>query len=269
MSEKCVRRCDITASWGEFVDRELQLRSQLHDDGDKRTCRLMTDWRSTAVDLFELFKQQAFTIPWSELCSREDYLRSRILMGPFSDSKPDAEILRKWWGAVETLMDVYQRELAKSGFAPTAAEARSVQIPFGLAMFLKQQFGYLAAGLVPEPIKDVTKGERGRRSKGPAERRDIGWAVAYHRACAPKGVEHAGKVVRITNDRHPVKTLAGWYSVDKRTVQGWVRNEEPAWLGLSEINADILISRTQQAGGRYSVAGRSNKAIESRGTKRT
>lgn len=264
MTGKRAGHCEKALRWIALVNRELELRGQFHESGGKRSRKLMGDWRATALKLFEAFNREGPSIPWSELCDREIYLRNRILKGPFDDPQPEAKMLRAWWGAVETLMDVYQRELAKSGFAPTAAEARPVQIPFELAGILKNQFAYLAAGSIPALIKDVTKGQQGRRRKGPDERRDIGIAVAYIRACSPDGLEHAGRVVRITHDPRPVKTLAGWFSVEERTVQGWGHDEEPAFLGLGEINADNLVSRTQQAGRRYSAAGRSAKAIQGR-----
>lgn len=269
MSAQRAGRCENAPSWKELEDRELELRGQLHDGGGEPSRKLMDDWRTTALNLFEAFKQEAASSPWSELCHRERYLRNRMLKGPFDDLQPEAKMLRGWWGAVETLLNVYHIELAKSGFAPTAAEARPVQIPLELAAVLKNQCGYLAAGLVPELMKDVTKGEGGRRRKGPDEKRDIGIGIAYCRACCPEGLEHAGNVVRITIDPHPVKTVAGWFGVKERTVQGWVHDEEPAFLGLGEINADNLVSRTQQAGRRYSAAGRSAKAIQDRATKRT
>jgi len=121
--------------------------------------------------------------------------------------------------------------------------------------------GYLAIGQLPGPIYDARR--EGRRSPGPDELRDIGWAVVYRQASRPEGINHNGENIRV-RDATPVKTLARLFKVDANTVRGWVRDYPQAFCGVNNINADVIIKHTEQAGRRYANCGRGNESIRRR-----
>jgi hypothetical protein len=73
------------------------------------------------------------------------------------------------------------------------------------------------------------------------------------------------KIVHVV-DKRPVKTLAGWFGVDKNTIRGWVRRYPQAFLGVNDINTEILDKRARKAGKRYIACGR---GANSGATKRT
>jgi hypothetical protein len=123
---------------------------------------------------------------------------------------------------------------------------------------------YLAAGKIPTPIKDAA--HEGNARPGPSERRDIGLAVAYHRA-ATVGVEHNSETIKIA-DKTPVKTIMSAFGVSRTTVQGWNARERPAFLGVNPVTGEVLVGLMQNAGTRYQTAGRSKNAIKRRETKR-
>jgi hypothetical protein len=124
--------------------------------------------------------------------------------------------------------------------------------------------GYLATGKIPAPIKDAAL--EGNARPGPSERRDIGLAVAYHRA-ATVGIEHNSETIKIA-DKTPVKTIMSAFGVSRTTVQGWNARERPAFLGVNPVTSCVLIGLMQNAGMRYQTAGRSKNAIKRREAKR-
>jgi hypothetical protein len=133
--------------------------------------------------------------------------------------------------------------------------------PAELAEKLSNLAGYLAVGQIPGPIEDAKT--EGRRAPGPTERQHIGWAVAYRRACRPEGLSHNGQTIRI-EDKTPIKTLAAWFELDPNTIRGWVRDHCGAFLGVNDVNAEIIVKRTRLAGARYSRSGRGIRAIKRR-----
>jgi hypothetical protein len=102
-------------------------------------------------------------------------------------SRPDGKILRSWWKSVQELLRAYAIAVAR-GTPPKPPPAELAQILSGLA-------GYLAIGQLPGPIYDARK--EGRRSPGPDELRDIGWAVAYRQASRPERINHNGETIRV------------------------------------------------------------------------
>ena len=83
---------------------------------------------------------------------------------------------RDYWKAVEALFAHLGHRVPNVDCADFA----------DTALFLAQQAGYLGAGVVPDPIRDVAK--KGNHSPGPSEQRDVGLAVAYRKACSPEGL---------------------------------------------------------------------------------
>ena len=98
------------------------------------------------------------------------------------------------------------------------------------------------------------------------ETRDIGVAVAYRKACDQEGILHNSKVVKV-DDLHPTKTIAQAYEVHETTVWGWCRKYQPAFLGVNDINAEVLKGLMEASGRRYQRAGRSKTAIRFRNAK--
>ncbi len=125
-------------------------------------------------------------------------------------------------------------------------------------------FGGLAVGKVDPLIDEARK--IGQHAPVPSEARAIGIAVAYKMACEEPGIEHNGLRIKI-NDPASTKTVAIAYHVNEATVRKWVRNHEPAFLGIGYINASALTDKMKRAGMRYQYSGRSNAAIKRRNAK--
>jgi hypothetical protein len=162
---------------------------------------------------------------WRGLLVQERQLRDLA----YRQRKP--EILRDWWARVADILHEYVRSIAEGRPHPPPVEIIGTCANFS---------GYIAVGQLPDPIKDAVK-TAGRRRPGPAESRDIGFAVAYCRA-ACGGIEHQGKMITI-DDPKPVVTTANEFEVDRhcrevveksRTVVSWARQHQ--WKGTSRLN---------------------------------
>jgi hypothetical protein len=79
---------------------------------------------------------------------------------------------------------------------------------------------------------------------------------------------HNDEVIRI-DDPDPVERIHLWFGVAKRTVYDWIKKFEPAFLGVNNVNGEILANLTIQAAERYRNAGRSTGAIRKRSRKRS
>jgi hypothetical protein len=187
---------------------------------------------------------------WRALFEQEVAARNRLNRLTIDGSRPDGKILRSWWKSVQELLRAYAIAVAR-GTPPEPPPAELAQILSGLA-------GYLAIGQLPGPIDDARR--EGRRSPGPDELSDIGWAVVYRQASRPEGINHNGETIRVL-DATPVKTLARLFKVDPNTVRGWVRHYPQAFCGVNNINADVIIKHTEQAGRRYANCGRGNESV--------
>ena len=162
--------------------------------------------------------------------------------------------LREWWAAISAVLQAYSR----------LSVTQSITFPPNLAAVLSQLTGHLAVGHIPDPIKDAAS--EGRSGLRPGERRDIGYAVAYLRACQNR-LSHNKQSIQI-NDKHPTKTVAQLYNVQPATVRSWQKNVEPAFLGVNDINAEILIHLMEDGAKRYTQASRSTAAIARRDKRR-
>lgn len=164
-------------------------------------------------------------------------------------SIPTRGQLQEWWGAVQGVWQEYTRQVA-AGNPPNPP-------PFDLALVMAGLCGYLAVGKLPDPIRDAIT--EGRTLPGPMELSDVGKAVAYHRA-AKTGIYHNGKKIVVV-DPTPTKTISKSYGVTTNTVRGWIKKYPPAFLGVTDIDSNILCHLMETGGKRYIDAGRSQAAI--------
>ncbi|MBM4073846.1 MAG: hypothetical protein FJ271_33750 [Planctomycetes bacterium] len=136
-------------------------------------------------------------------------------------------------------------------------------VPLTLVNFVANQFDYLTTGRLPEPMADALK--QGRHAAGPDEKRDMAIAAAYIAAA------RAGQV----DDSSPIQTVARTYGIDPRTVKGW--RKALSWVSPSDFfpqkppheHGSLMRQAMLDAGNRYSIAGRSAKAVLKRQRKRT
>ena len=181
-------------------------------------------------------------LDWNTLTTGEFELRDRINRAVAVGETPKNDLLRQWWAAVEKICVAYCRNVAEHSLSQRPDHE---PFPAELASCIGGLAGYLAVGKLPEPIRDAARS--GRTSPGPDERRDIRWAVAYRRACERDGIVHMGVTHRIS-DRHPVKTLAAWFGVERRTVRDWCKQYEPAYLGANTLTEEVLTAGVPAGG---------------------
>ena len=191
---------------------------------------------------------------WQALVRKEFDVRKRLFSG---ETKPSRDDLRGWWRTVAHVLKNYTVRVARG--------ERPEPPPVELIGLLSNYADYLGQGTIPEPFLDAAT--EGRSPPGPDERRDIELAVAYRKACEPKGIEHNGRRIWI-DDKHPIKTLSALFSADRRTVTEWVRSYRPVIPGVNSIDAETLKVLVGKAGKRYSQGGRTKKAIEKRQSKK-
>ena len=187
---------------------------------------------------------------WLRLLADEQSARKDLQNSEGSVKNP-----RAWWRTVSNVLQAYGQNMgAGIELKPT---------PSDLLVVLAKLSGYLAVGQIPGPIQDVAG--RGQTKLGPTEEQHIRLAVAYRIACELGGLDHLGNTIRI-EDTSPIHTLSGWFSVDRKTVQGWVRKwkNTPPELGFGPIDAVILANETKVAGRAYAKWGRSQQAIARR-----
>ena len=189
------------------------------------------------------------------LIELEQRLRTELVKADRQPGGASPDEIRNWWAAVRSVWEVYAREIAKN---------RSPIPPGGLAIVMARMAAELSSGIIPKYIADVAV--RGNPPMGYWETRDIGVAVAYRKACDQEGILHNSKVVKV-DDLHPTKTIAQAYGVHESTVQGWCRKYQPAFLGVNDINAEVLKGLMEASGRRYQQAGRSKTAIRLRNAK--
>ena len=184
---------------------------------------------------------------WVNLLRQEFHARTQL--GNKLNNGTSKNQLRAWWGTVAEVLMEYAKRVA-GGSAPETPMAE-------MAIVLAHLARDLAAGVVPDPIKDVAT--RGRTKPGSFEARDLRMAVAYHRACSPPGLLHRGEYIKL-DDPAPVQRIHLWYD--------WLERYEPAFLGENRINEDVIINEPVAAGERYRAAGRSQQATRKRDLKR-
>ena len=211
--------------------------------------RFVREKAVTALDRLQRFKE------WR--ASPVDEGRSQVAaqFGFSDDPALEGQLLRSWWQAVA---DAFARmaRMAAAGEAIDPVPAELFRVMGGLS-------AYVATGKLPEPIEMAVK--RGRTAMGPSEKRDIGLAVAYQRACNG-GFEHNGVLLKI-KDRAFNRTISEAFGVDKTTARHWCAEIDPAVMPVNDISADTLADMMRGAGANYRQAGRSNSSISTRGSK--
>ncbi|QUD86952.1 hypothetical protein [Phenylobacterium montanum] len=155
---------------------------------------------------------------------------------------PGPDELRQWWAAAAALFRQYARRRS-------ANPPEDVAIPANMALLIATLAGDLSLGRLSAALTDVTA--TGRPPIGELEAADIGMAVAYRRAASPIGLVLDGRHV-IIEDLAPIKTLSRWFRVDRRTVQQWLQDFEPA-CPPGPLTPEILTSLTRKAAARYSA----------------
>lgn len=209
---------------------------------------------------------------WQHLIEEEFKIRERMSWeasnGPFPESddlqnwtasagiKPSKQQLQEWWRSVANIWREYPRQIA-NGINP-------IPPPADLASIMATFCFDLAVGKLPAPISEAIS--EGRTSLGFHENRDIGLAVAYHKA-TKQGIAHNGINITVA-DATPTKTISKNFGVAASTVRKWVANRQPAFLGVHDITNETLIHLMTEAGKTYSNAGRSHSAIGIRLKKR-
>ena len=137
----------------------------------------------------------------------------------------------------------------------SATQGSFQTIPQDIWLMIWSQFGHLAVGDIPGPIR-ACEG-RGTKEPTPIERKDIMAAVAYIAAAKAGLLEEP--------DKAPVKRISELYHVEKRTVQNWCERFPVADPGLfCDGRFDTLRGMTEYAGARYSIRGRSQSAVRGR-----
>jgi transposase-like protein len=134
-------------------------------------------------------------------------------------------------------------------------------LPRQIARIIAMQVAYIAAGYVPQTIRDCIAANR--TPVGPQELDDICAAVLYRKAVGSGLIE----------DRSPIATVAREFGVSRGTVMRWNRQYRAVSLeeGLrhitrSEAPAHIM-SGMRKSGNRYHRRGRSSATIASRNRK--
>jgi hypothetical protein len=154
-----------------------------------------------------------------------------------------AKDYQAWWKNIESTLSDWLRAGAKE------------PAPGDILRSLCQIAGDLAVGKIPPAIAKAAR--RGRSAPGPVERLDIGWGIAYLRACRDGRLE----------DRAPIKTLAKEYAVHRRTIQIWNKRVPPA-PDSNQMSGSVIQREMIKAARLYQEAGRSNVAIAKRARKR-
>ena len=205
-------------------------------------------------------------------------LRTRTIMVP-QETNITREMVMEWWQAVTELFNAYQLRLHRFG---TGKGPPPPPFSMDLTNRLRNLFGELAAGNIPDPVRAVTR--RGNPSPGPAELTCIRMAVAYVIACKKQGLKVGQDTIIHIKEPAPIPRICGWFGVKRTTVQGWVKKYPPADFGdepprktscdegedpSSSVEASGLIYRVKEAGRNFQSVSRSGKAIHERAAKRT
>ncbi|QIG49448.1 hypothetical protein G5V57_18030 [Nordella sp. HKS 07] len=165
----------------------------------------------------------------------------------------DKILLRHWWKSVGLILQYYERQVA-------------LNLTAELLTVIKRMAFSLADGSIPKFITDAAA--KGSPSAGDLEKQDIGYALAYWKACEGR-LKHNEVVIQIKVDPHPKKTICMAFGIDESTARGWRHKYKPAFLGVNDTNGEILTARMWKAGERYrGGAGRSNAARLARGRKK-
>jgi hypothetical protein len=196
------------------------------------------------------------SVRWRLILANEEQARQEVHESA-QRRAGQGKAFRSWWRRVADVLFEYEKVVAGGG--------RPEPPPVILLRALCGQAGYLAVGKLPDTIRLSLL--RGRTAPGPTEARQIGMAVAYWRACSPEGHSHNEIAIRI-DDPDPVERIHLWYGVAKRTVYDWLARFDPAYLGVNDVNSELLIKFTVTAAEQHRAAGRSQAAISRRARKR-
>jgi hypothetical protein len=169
------------------------------------------------------------------------------------------EACRAWWGSVETLLMLYERNALQGRESNTP-------LPTELISDLKALAGFLAVGKIPKLVGTASKSKGGRQNLNPIEKEGVALAVLYV-AAAQEGVLRNGRLMKI-DDSSPIKTVADAYRVKRRTVQTWCEKYGADYIFEGHVDSTSLKELMLIAGERHQGIGRSEAAIKLRDNKR-
>lgn len=196
-----------------------------------------------APELFDLrcLSTQEVDQLWEEVLRNEQ--RCAVACVELSQTTDQSNELyeanRSWWFAAHEVLAVYN--LAQVQLGRTLA-------PFpGMALMRLSKLSHdLGQGIVPEVVRDASKGRIGRPI-GWDERRDIANAIYYIDACK------AGMIA----DRAYNMTVRQVYQVTSRTVQKWMQNADTLCANVPRaLSPDEITNRMHVSGKRYARIGR-------------
>jgi len=193
---------------------------------------------------------------WRALFEQEVAARDRLNRLRIDGSRPDGKILRSWWKSVQELLRAYAIAVAR-GTPPNHPQPNSHKFCQALPDIWRSA-SYQGQSTMPEKKGDdllvqmsyVTLAGPSPTAKPAAQNASIITAKPF-----------------AFQTRQPVKTLATSFKVDANTVRGWVRDYPPAFCGVNNINADVIIKHTEQAGRRYANCGRGAESVRRRSRK--
>lgn len=166
---------------------------------------------------------------WLRLVAEEEFYRLRLSQHA-ADGTVEPDIARDWWRSVQAIFDELQ-ELARTGFpAP--------QLPIALVYTLSGLSGYLAVGVIPDPMRAVAG--RGKPGIGPLEAKHIAYATAYMQLVAEGAID----------DAHPVATVCRHYDVKRQTAQSWKSRPVPP-LVRQQMKTPANVIRFMADSGRH------------------
>lgn len=186
-------------------------------------------------------------IDWSVEITKERELRKCVsALDP--DNTPTAEqreTIQAWYKHVTFMLRycVYHSRLGK------LEETSPAEMLDALALVTD----FLSRGLIPPFVSGVVS--QGAPPRYPGELVAIGWASAYINGCRIKKI----------NDKSHIKTICEVYSIQEPTAFKWGRLRLPEILEGRVLTPELVTRSMRVEGGRYSLYGRSFKAIDNRG----
>lgn len=191
-------------------------------------------------------------VDWRAEIKNEHVQRQHIVMlGNSGGSQKEIRSAAQAWFERVTFMLRYCAYHSRTGKLSEAPPADMFEA-------LARQTEFLARGQMPPPVDAVTKGKRGSPRLRPGEEVSIGWASAYINGCRIKRID----------DKAYIKTICECYSIQEQTAYKWGRQRLPLALEGRMLEPELVTHHMKVEGGRYSLYGRSSKAINSRGPRK-
>ncbi len=189
-------------------------------------------------------------VDWRAEIEKERALRECVV-GLDSNDSPAADerkALQAWYRQVTFML--------KYCLYYSRVEGLEAIPPVDMLTALARVTDFLARGIIPPFVSKVAK--RGTPPLLPGEEVAIGWASAYINGC---------RIKQIDDEAH-IKTICDIYSVKRQTAQKWGRMRLPEDLEGYALTPSFVTRHMEAAGKRYSLQGRSSKAILNRDSRK-